>query len=240
MMLRVRAESAPSTIDLWDAGRVSLLTSYLRQLIRQWFSLAAGAVLGGAALIMSATDVSAPAWVWICISAVLVVVAGFLVYRDATQADRDRKIRTELLRTEVELIDETFHPLELIAQDSTPPVVNGRRFVRCTIKGPAVIKLLNSHIDGCALGFGQPPDGWFWVTEPGVPVFGVVGFLNCRFERCTFSTQVAFSTTPAEHGHFLRTVPHLSVAPARAAGRPKKPDINSPDTTSPAEPSSDA
>lgn len=182
---------------------------YLRHLARHWLSLAAGVGVAALALILSAAGADGPQWLWVGIAAVFVFLASFLAYRDVARVAREKSERHERLRTSTTIEDEAVHPLDLIDRDATYPVVNGKTFRRCTIEGPAMIKLLHTPVIGCEFNFGQRSDGWFWVEEPGVPVFGVIGFVNCRFEQCRFSKYVAMSVTPAEHRMFLHEVVQL-------------------------------
>ncbi len=90
--------------------------------------------------------------------------------------------------------DQELRLSDLVTHHS--PVIEGGRFVRCRLIGPAVLLPLGTNFYRC--GLGGPPDQVFWERtqdrrQPG----GAIVTKACLFEDCTF-VEVGYALTTDE------------------------------------------
>jgi len=135
---------------------------------------------------------------------------------DKREAEDDRRKR---LRTDINLTDETFYLWELFDLDAgQQPIIRGRTFTRCVLKGPAVIlfqlgvgdmnfkdtklaELNNRDIETILFEIPPPP------VARTIYKQGVIGIVNCRFDNCTF-LGVAVTGQP-EVLELIRKIPQI-------------------------------
>ncbi len=74
---------------------------------------------------------------------------------------------------------------EIVGADS---VIRSQRFEKCTLRGPAIVILLDSTtIAGCSWD-APGPDGLFWpIDDEREVIVGAVGLADCQFIQCRFT-----------------------------------------------------
>ena len=71
-------------------------------------------------------------------------------------------------------------------------MITGKTFTDCLIEGPAVIAAVgDTTFDGCDMGVTKNPHSLLYKAQ-GPLLVGVIGFKDCKFERCRFR-QVGFT-----------------------------------------------
>lgn len=84
--------------------------------------------------------------------------------------------------------DQTFTLADLVqdlVKGGEPAVIVNRTFVRCTLRGPAILapmgktSFTRTTLEGSL-------DALFWEVEEGRTIVGAVGARDCQFIDCTF------------------------------------------------------
>ena len=165
---------------------------YIQQVRHHWVGLVAGAIVAVLGFVANGAGLTIPAWAFWALALIFLAVAQFRAFRDVRReldviqvrlrAEDERRKR---LREAHELTGEEFYLWELLAPNGRPLVEN-RQFTDCRIKGPGIVTFVSSvELVNNDLGEGAF-ESVLYLGVPNAPRQGLVGFVNCKFERCRF------------------------------------------------------
>lgn len=86
--------------------------------------------------------------------------------------------------------------LAVHTMNSGEPVIKGKTFTNCVIKGPALIAVLQgTTFEGCEMGQSSDSDSLLFAPK-GPRMVGVIGLQDCKFVHCRFM-QIAYTGSDA-------------------------------------------
>lgn len=180
---------------------------YVRVVGHQWLLLMGGAVMATAGYVANATSVVVPGWVLWLIALLLVSCAQYRAYREL----RARLFQYEALEAAAyrvmaahELTNETVRVADLITND-THAVIHAKTFRECTLIGPAVMQWRDCTARYCT--WEGDAEQVFYPRHTAAERRGLVVFLACTFDRCTFLNLGAYGDESLLE--LLRTIPKV-------------------------------